>query len=118
MTIFSANNRWKKHLKEETMKKSVLNSTIKIQNYCNGSQIATNRRFIHIDNNGTLRTIFFEKDKKSFRFKRFGVPLYKFIHQQLKKPMIFHDFEIQKFKNNLCRAYSLYFLSSRKNGLL
>ena len=53
--------------------------------------------------------VFIVKDNKSFYFDLFGGQPDKFLSNQLPKPIIYHNYEIQDINSKLCGSYSLYF---------
>ena len=58
---------------------------------------------------GTQWTCFIVKDSKSYYFGSFGVQPYKFLLNQLPKPLTYHNHKIQDVNSNLCGPYCLYF---------
>ena len=52
---------------------------------------------------------FYIKDKKKFYFDSFGGQPDKFLLNQLPKPIIYHNYEIQDKNSKLCGSYCLYF---------
>ena len=53
--------------------------------------------------------VFLVKDNKSYYFDCFGGQLYKFLLNQLHKPIIYHNYKIQEINSKLCGSYCLYF---------
>ena len=62
------------------------------------SKVYSDKGFVNIDNGaqaGTHWTCFIVKDKKSFYFDSFGLQPDKFLLNQLRKPILYHNYKIQ-----------------------
>ena len=80
--------------------------------YPRDSKNFSNKGFVNIDDgsmNGTHWTCVFVKDNKSYYFDSFGGQPDNFLHSQLPKPIIYHNYKIQDIKSQLCGSYCLYF---------
>ena len=88
---------------------------LKIYNYPiypRGSKIYSDRGFVNIDNgsqSGTHWTCFYIKNKKSYYFDSFAVQLDKFPLNQLPKPILYQNYQIQDMNSQLYGSYCLYF---------
>ena len=87
----------------------VYNCTI----YSRDSKIYSNKVYVTLDNGsmgGTHWTCFMIKDNKSYYFDSFGGQPDKFLLNQLRKPVTYHNEKIQDIKSQLCGSYCfLYF---------
>ena len=75
-------------------------------------KIHSDRGFVNIDDGrlgGTHWVAFYVKDKKSYHFDSFGGAPDRFLLNQLPKPVIYHNYKIQKISSKLCGSYCLYF---------
>ena len=80
------------------MNKSQLKKIYKYPIYPRHFKIHSDRGFVNIDNgsqSGTHWTCFIVKDKKSYYFDSFGGQPDKFLLNQLPKPIIYDNYEIQ-----------------------
>ena len=94
------------------MNESQLQKIYNYKIYPRDSKTISDRGFVKIHNGsqgGTHWTCFIVKDKKSFYFDSFGVQPDKFLLNQLKKPIIYHNYKIQAMNSKLCGRYCLYF---------
>ena len=76
------------------------------------SKINSNKGFVIIDNGfqgGTHWTCYYTKDNKSFYFDSFRDQPYKFLLNQLPKPIIYHNYKLQDIKSRSCGSYCQYF---------
>ena len=99
-------------MKNDAMSESDLQRTCEYHICPRDSKITTNIGFINWDDDSmreTQWTCFYVKDSKSFYFEIFGGCPDQFLHQQLPKPITFHNFEIQDIVSRICVTYSLYF---------
>ena len=99
-------------LKNDTMNESQLQKIYNYPIYPRDSIIYSDKGFVIIDNGsqgGTHWTCFIVKGKKSFYFDSFGVQPDKFLLNQLRKPIIYHNYKIQDINSKLCGSYCLYF---------
>ena len=102
----------KYNLKNDTMNESELQRVYIYPIYPRDSKIYLDKGFVNIDNGcqgGTHWTCFIVKDNKSFYFDSFGVQPDNFLLNQLPKPVIYHNYEIQDINSKLCGSYCLYF---------
>ena len=88
--------------------------------YPKDSEIYSDKGFVNIYNGsmgGSHWTCFIIKDNKSCYFDSFGGNPDKFYINQLSKPIIYHNYEIQDINFSLCGSYCLYlfYLFERKN---
>ena len=77
------------------------------------SKILSDRGFINIDNGerqGVQWTCFIVKDNKSHYFDKFGGQPDKLLLNEIRKPTIYINHEIQDIDSNLCVSYCSYFL--------
>ena len=107
-------------LKNDTMNQSELQRVYIYPIYPRDSKIYSDRQFINIDNGsqcGTHSTSFIVKDKKSYYFDSFGGAPDKFLLNQLKKPIIYHNYKIQDINSKLCGSHCLdvFYLIQRMN---
>ena len=94
----------KYNLNNDTMNESQLQIFYNYNIYPRDSIIATNKRYVSIDNGsqgGTHWTCFIVKVKKSFYFDLFGGQPDKFQLNQLPKPIIYHNYKIQDENSEL-----------------
>ena len=64
---------------------------------------------------GTHWTCFLIQDNKAYYFDSFGEQPDKFLLNQLPKPLIYHNFEVQDIYSRLCGSYCLnFFLLSER----
>ena len=99
-------------LKNDTMNESQLQKISNYPIYPSDSKINSDKGFINIDDgsqHGTHWTVFFIKGKKSYYFDSFGGAPDKFLLNQLPKPIIYHNYEIQDINSKLCGSYCLHF---------
>ena len=102
----------KNKLKNDTMKESELQKNYNYPIYPRDSKIYSDKGFVIIDNGtqgGTHWTCFIVKDNKSYYFNSFGGQPYKFLLNQLSKPIMYHNYKIQDKTSKLCGSYCLYF---------
>ena len=102
-------------LKNDTMNQSELQKNYIYSIYPRDSKIYSDKRFINIDNGsqgGTHWTCFIVKDNKSYYFDSFGGAPDKFLHIQLSKPKLYHNYKIQDISSKLSGSYCLYFFYS------
>ena len=113
MKILTLKNFRKKfNLKNDTMNESELQRIYNYPIYPRDSKIYSYKGFVNIDDGsrfGTHWTCFMVKNDKSFYFDSFGGQPDKFLLNQLRKPIICHNFKIQEINSNLCGSYCLYF---------
>ena len=113
MTIINFKDFMKKYkLKNATMNESELQRIYNYPIYPRDSKIYSDRGFVNIDDGrmgGSHWTCFIVKDNKSYYFDSFGVQPDKFLLNQLKKPIIYHNYKIQDINSKLCGSYCLYF---------
>ena len=113
MKVLSFKDFMKKNkLTTDSMNKSDLQ---KVYNYpiCpRDSKIPSDKGFVNIDYGsmgGSHWTCFILKDNKSYHFDSFGGQPDKFLLNQIKKPITYHNYKIQDNNSNLCGSYCLYF---------
>ena len=102
----------KYNLKNDTMNESQLQKIYNYPIYPRDSKIYSDKGFVNIDNGfqgGTHWTCYIVKEKKSYFFDSFGGNPDNFLLNQLNKPIIYHNYEIQDINSNLCGSYCLYF---------
>ena len=100
------------NLKNDTMNESQLQIIYNYPIYPRVSKIFSDKGFVNIDNGsqgGTHWTCFIVKYNKSYSFDSFGGQPDKFLFNQLRKPMIYHNYKIQDINSKLCDSYCLYF---------
>ena len=101
---------------------SDVQKTYKFNKYPKDSKINSDKGFINIDNGeqgGTHWDYFILKNGKSIYFVIFGGAPDKFLLNQLPKPIIYHNYKIQRIFSRLCGSYFLVvFLFIRKNEIL
>ena len=98
-------------LKNDTMNESQLQKNYNYPIYPRDSKIYSDKRFVNIDNGsqgGTHWTCFYISDNKSYYFDSFGGSPDEFVLNQLKKPIIYHNYKIQDLNSKLCGSYCLY----------
>ena len=109
MEILNFRNFMKKNiLKNDTMNESQLQKIYNHPIYPRDSKINSDKGFINIDDGsqgGTHWTCFIVKDDKSYYFDSFGGQPDKFLLNQLPKPIIYLNNEIQDIDSNLCGSY-------------
>ena len=102
----------KYNLKNDTMNEKEILKIYNYPIYLRDSKIYSDRGFVNIDNgsqSGTHWTCFYIKDKKSYYFDSSAVQPDKLPSNQLPKPIIYHNYEIQDINSQLCGSYCLYF---------
>ena len=102
----------KYNLTDDTMNELILKKVYNCPSFPRGSKISSDKRLISIDNGGMGGThwiCFYIKGNKSFYFDGFGGALDKFLLNQIPKPVIYRNFQIQDKYNGLCGSYCLYF---------
>ena len=102
----------KYNLKNDTMDEFELKRVYNYPIYPRDSKIHSDKGFVNIDvgrMGGSHRTCVIVKDNKSYYFDSFGVQPDKFLLNQLPKPIIYHNYKIQKIYSFLCGSYCLYF---------
>ena len=113
MTILNVKDFMKKYnLKNDTMNESQLQRNYNNPNYPKDSIIYSDKRFVNIDDGsrfGTHWTCFIVKNDKSFYFDSFGGQPDKFLLNQLRKPIIYHNYKILRLNSKLCGSYCVYF---------
>ena len=113
MKVLKFKNFMKKYdIKNDTMNESQLQKFYNYAIYPRDSKIYSDRRFVNIDDgtqNGTHWCVFYIKDNKSYYFDRFGGTLDKCLLKQLPKPILYHNYKVQKITSKLCGSYCLYF---------
>ena len=113
MTILNVKDFMKKYnLKNDTMNESQLQRNYNNPNYPKDSIIYSDKRFVNIDDGsrfGTHWTCFIVKNDKSFYFDSFGGQSDKFLLNQLRKPIIYHNYKILGINSKLCGSYCVYF---------
>ena len=100
------------NFKDDTMNESELKKINKYPIYPRDSKINSEKGFVNLDNGiigGSHWTCFIVKDKKSYYFDSFGGAPYKFLLNQLPKPIIYHKYKIQCRISKLCGSICLYF---------
>ena len=108
------------NLRNDTMNESQLQRVYNYKIYPRVSKINSDKGFIKIDNgsrNGTHWTCFIIKNTKSYYFDSFGGAPYKFLSNDLPKPIIYHNHEIQGTNSKTCGSYCfcLFYLIERMN---
>ena len=81
--------------------------------YPRDSTIYSDIRFVNIGcyyNGGTHWCAYYVENNKSYFFDSFGRAPDKFLLNQLPKPIIYHNYEIQDINSKLCGPLVLYFL--------
>ena len=102
----------KNELKNDTKNESQLQKIFNYPIYPRDSKIYSDKGFVNIDNGsqgGTHWTCFYISDNKSYYFDSFGGSPDEFVLNQLKKPIIYHNYKIQDLNSKLCGSYCLYF---------
>ena len=107
-------------LKNDTMNEIELQKIYNYPIYPRDSKIYSDRGFVNIDNGsqgGSHWTCFIVKDNKSYYFDSFGGAPDKFLLNQLRKPITYHNYKIQDINSKLCGSYCLYifYLIERMN---
>ena len=112
MKVLNFKDSMKKKLKDDTMNEAHLQRIYNYRIYPRISKIYSDKGFVNIDKGsrgGTHWTCFIVKDKKSFYFDSFEVQPAKFLLNQLRKPILYHNYKIQDINSRLCGSYCLYF---------
>ena len=101
----------KNRLKINTMNESELHRICNLPIYPRDSKIYSDKLFVNIDDvrmGGTHWTCFIVKDNKSFYFDSFGGQPDKFLLNQLRKQITYHNYKIQDINSKLCGSYCLF----------
>ena len=113
MKILNLKDFMKKYkLKNDTMNESQLQKIYIYPIYPRDSKIYSDKGFVNIDNGsqgGTHWTCFYISDYKSYYFDSFGGSPDEFVINQLKRPIIYHNYKRQDLNSKLCGSYCLYF---------
>ena len=113
MKILNFKDFMKKYkLKNDTMNESQLQKIYNYPIYPGDSKIYSDKGFVIIDTasqGGTHWTCFYISDNKSYYFDSFGGSPDEFVLNQLKKPIIYHNYKVQDLNSKLCGSYCLYF---------
>ena len=99
-------------LKDDTMNESQLQKIYISPIYPRYSEIYSDRGFVNIDDGsqgGSHWCCFIVKDNESFYFDSFGGQPDKFLLNELPKPIIYHNYQIQDINSKLCGSFCLYF---------
>ena len=102
----------KVNLRNDTMNESELQRVYKYPIYPRDSKIHSDRGFVNTDNGsqgGSHWVCFIVKESKSYYFDSFGGGPDSFLLNQLPKPIIYHNYNIQDTNSKLCGSYYLYF---------
>ena len=121
MTILSRKDFKKKHnLKDDSLKESELQRVFNHPIKPRDTKIYSDRRFVNIDNElqaGTHWSCFYIKDNRTYYFDSFGGQPDRFLLNELPKPIIQQNFEIQDVKSKTCGSYCVkfFYLIERMN---
>ena len=96
----------KKHnLEKTTVNESELQRVSNYTKYPRDYKVYSNLAFVDIDNGstgGSHWTCFIVKDNKFFYFGSFGGQPYIFLLNQLPKPIVYHNYNIQDINFKIC----------------
>ena len=114
MTILNLKDFMKKYkLKNNTKNESRIQKGYKYPIYPGDSKTYSDKGIVNIDNgqmDGRYSLDLFDSKKnKSYNFDSFGGQPDTFLPNQLPKPIIYHNFEIQDISSKFCDSYCLYF---------
>ena len=99
-------------LKTDTMNEIDLQRVYGYSIYPTVSKLYSDKGFVNIDNGsqgGSHWTCFIVKNNTSYYFDSFGGAPYKFLVNQLTKPIIYHNYKIQDINSKLCGSCCLCF---------
>ena len=102
----------KYNLKNNTMNESELQRVYNYSIYPRDTKLYSDKGLVNIDNGsmgGSHWVCFLIIDNKSYYSDSFGGAPDKFLLNQLSKPIIYHNYEIQDINSKLCGSYCLYF---------
>ena len=113
MKSFNFKDSMKKYiLRKDTMNEPGLQRVYNYPIYSRDSRLYSERGFVNIDDGsqrGIQWTCFLTKDNKSYYFDSFVGQPENFLINQLPKPKINLNCEIQHINSKLCGSYCLYF---------